>query len=59
MKNILFTVVNSRAYKAENLNPGMSMWRIILIVVDVVLAAVFIALELVVIRSWKKKAKAV
>lgn len=23
-KNILYTVVNSRAYEAENLNPGMA-----------------------------------
>ena len=37
----------------------MPMWRIILIVVDVVLAAAFIALELVVIRAWKKKSKVV
>ena len=59
VKNVLFTVVNSRAYEAENLNPGMAAWRIILIVVDVVLAAAFIALELVVIRSWKRKSKAV
>lgn len=54
VKNVLFTVVNSRAYEAENLNLGMPMWRIVLIVVDVILAAAFVALELVVIRSWKK-----
>lgn len=55
VKNILFTVVNSRAYQPENLNPGMPMWRIALIVVDVVLAAAFLALEFVTIKSFRKK----
>lgn len=37
--NILYTVVNSRAYAPENLNMGMAKWKKIMIVVDVILGA--------------------
>mgnify|MGYP000683032217 FL=1 len=42
-KNILYTVVNSRAYEAENLNPGMAKWKIVLIGADVVAALLIVA----------------
>ena len=42
-KNILYTVVNSRAYAEENLNPGMQSWQIMLIAVDVVIGVAIIA----------------
>ena len=33
-KNILYTVVNSRAYDAENVNSGLMNWQIAAIVID-------------------------
>ena len=54
-KNILYTVVNSRAYDAENLNMGMPTWQIVAIVVDVVLAAVLIVLEVRTIKGYGRR----
>ncbi len=54
-KNVLYTVVNSRAYMEENLNPGMPAWQIAIIVVDVLLAAGLIALELRTVKSYNRK----
>lgn len=54
-KNIMYTVVNSRAYESENLESGMPMWRIMVVVVDVVLALILILIEVSVIRRFKKK----
>lgn len=39
-KNILYVVVNSRAYAEENLNPGTPIWKTILYVCDAALAAI-------------------
>ncbi|MFV0465256.1 MAG: glycoside hydrolase family 3 N-terminal domain-containing protein [Lachnospiraceae bacterium] len=56
-KNIMYTVVNSRAYSEEALasasaTPG---WKIVMIVIDVILAALLILLEVFVIfRGYKK-----
>lgn len=59
-KNILFTSINSRAQAEENLRTGLLAWQIILIVVDVLLAAALIALELLVVRKgYAKRKKAV
>lgn len=57
-KNILYTVVNSRAYDAENLETGLMTWQIAAIVIDVVLAAGIIALEAAAVAKYKKRAKA-
>ena len=58
-KDILYVAVNSRGYAPENLSVGGLMsWQIILIVVDVILAAAIIALEVVIFRAYKKKAAA-
>ncbi len=57
-KNILYTVVNSRAYDAENLETGLMTWQIAAIVIDVVLAAGIIALEAAAVVKYKKRAKA-
>ena len=58
-KDILYVAVNSRGYAPENLSVGGLMsWQIILIVVDVILAAAVIALEVVIFRAYKKKAAA-
>ena len=54
-KNILYTVVNSRAYAAENLNPGMAKWQIILIGVDVLVALLFVTLEVKTLKGYKKR----
>ena len=54
-KNILYTVVNSRAYAAENLNPGMAKWKIIMIGADVLVALLIVALEIKTFKSYKKR----
>lgn len=56
-KNILYTVANSRAYYAENLNAGMPGWEKVMIGVDVVLAAALIALEVLVVKKGYAKRK--
>jgi beta-glucosidase len=53
-KNILYTVVNSRAYAPENLKEGMASWKIIMIVCDVILGALMICLMSIFIRNFKK-----
>ena len=54
-KNILYTVVNSRAYAAENLNPGMAKWEILMIGADVLVALLIVALEIKTFKSYKKR----
>lgn len=53
--NILYTVVNSRAYDADNLQTGLMAWQIAAIVIDVILAAIVIALEVVLIKRFRKR----
>lgn len=53
--NILYTVVNSRAYAAENLKTGLYVWQITGIGIDVVLGVVFILLEIMIFRKYKSK----
>ncbi len=57
-KNIMYTVVNSRAYEPENLHTGLYSWQIAFIVVDIILAALLIFLELKAIRKFKELKKA-
>lgn len=54
-KNILYTVVNSRAYEEENLNTGMPTWKIVAIGIDVVLGLSMVGLEVVAIKRFKKR----
>ena len=54
-KNILYTVVNSRAYAAENLNPGMAKWEIIMIGADVIVALLIVAIEISAFKGYKKR----
>ena len=54
-KNIMYTVVNSRAYAAENAQGGMDAWQIAAIVIDVVLAAAFVTIELTVVKKGLEK----
>jgi beta-glucosidase len=53
--NILYTVVNSRAYASDNLDTGMVMWKIVLIVVDIILAILLILGEVMIIRKYNKR----
>lgn len=53
-KNILYMVVNSRACAPENIDLGLAKWQVALIVVDVIIAAVIIALEVLIIRKYRK-----
>lgn len=54
-KNILYTVVNSRAYAEENMNPGMAKWQIVLIGADVLVALLFVTLEVKTLKGYKKR----
>ena len=56
-KNILYTVVNSRAYAEENLNPGMPTWQILLIAATVVAVALLGLWEVKLIKNYKKAGK--
>ena len=54
-KNIMYTVVNSRAYDAENLETGLMTWQIAAIAADVVLGVGILALEIVAIKRFRKR----
>lgn len=54
-KNIMYTVVNSRAYDAENLQTGLMGWQIAGIAIDVAFAALIIFLEVVAIKKYRKR----
>ena len=54
-KNIMYTVVNSRAYDAANLQTGLMPWQITMIVIDVILAAGVIGLEVVTIKKYRER----
>ena len=56
-KNIMYTVVNSRAYEEENLNSGIPTWKIVAIAVDVCLVAGIICLEVISIKRFRKRLK--
>ncbi len=56
-KNIMYTVVNSRAYEAENLDTGLPTWQIMAIGIDVVLGIAIIGLEVLTVKSYWKAAK--
>lgn len=53
-KNILYTVVNSRAYAEENLNQGMPAWEILMIVVDIIVVALLVLWEVMAVKKFKK-----
>lgn len=54
-KNIMYVTANSRAYAPENIQSGMQNWQIMAIVIDVVLAAGLIALEVLTVKRLKKR----
>ena len=53
-KNIMYTVVNSRVYDPAN-TVSTPIWRIAMIVVDVLLAVLLVVLEVLTFKSYKKK----
>ena len=57
-KNIMYTVVNSRAYDPENLETGLQNWQIMAIVIDVLLAALIVFLEIRTMKRYKKDLEA-
>ena len=54
-KNIMYVTVNSRAYAPENLQTGMQNWQIMAIVIDVVLAAGLIVLEVLTVKRLRRR----
>ena len=54
-KNILSTVVNSRAYMEENLNPGLPTWQLIGYGIDAVLVLILAALEIKAVKNYKRR----
>ncbi len=58
-KNIMYTVVNSRAYEPENLQTGLMNWQIFAIVIDVILGIVIVLLEVLAIRRFIREKAAV
>lgn len=55
VKNILYTVVNSRAYAEENLNPGLPTWQLIGYGIDAVLVLALAALEIKAVKNYKRR----
>ncbi len=58
VKGILYTVVNSNAYSAENMNAGLAAWEKAVIALDVVLAAIVVLLEVIAVRNYRKRKNA-
>ncbi|MDO4284862.1 MAG: glycoside hydrolase family 3 N-terminal domain-containing protein [Eubacteriales bacterium] len=56
-KNIMYTVVNSRVYDPSNV-ATTPVWRTAMIAADVVLGILIVGLEVLAVRSYKKKKKA-
>lgn len=56
-KNIMYTVVNSRAYDPANIKGGLEGWQIAFAVADTVIVLGLAALELLVVRKGYAKRK--
>lgn len=56
--NLLYTIVNSRAYEPENLNTGLLLWQIILIIVDVISIVLLALYEVLRVCKVYKRRKA-
>ena len=53
--DILYTVVNSRAYDEANLNSAPPAWRIIMTAADVVVAVLVLGLGYLAVRKYRKE----
>ena len=54
-RNIMYTVVNSRAYEGDNAKLGLLNWQIAAIIIDLLLAAGFVVLELRTMNVYRRK----
>ena len=54
-KNILYVVANSRQYDPANLNTGMAKWKVIMYVVDAIVALICIGLFVRFLNNYKKR----
>lgn len=57
--NILYTVVNSRAYNEENTKYEMVLWKKILFGADIFAAVILLMLEMLAIRKYRKNEEAI
>lgn len=57
-KNIMYTVVNSRAYSDGNLDTGLQTWQMAGIAIDAGLGILFIVLEILMVKKYRKRAAA-
>ncbi len=55
VKDIMYTVVNSRAYEAGVYNVGMQGWQIAIIAVNILIVVALAAFEFVVVRNYRKR----
>lgn len=53
-KNLLYTVVNSRAYSDDAMNTGLHSWQIAAIIIDIVLALGFVVVEVMTIKKYRR-----
>ena len=53
--DIMYTVVNSRAYAPENLRTGLETWMKVAIGIDVVIGVLLIGWETLAIRTYLRK----
>lgn len=56
-KNIMYTIVNSRAYDPENLDQGMAGWQKIAIGLDIILGLILAGVEVLIVREYLRKKK--
>lgn len=54
-KNIMFTTVNSRIYEEENSHPAMQPLTKLLIAIDVIIAVILVLVEVLIIKSYRKR----
>lgn len=54
-KNVMYTVVSSWSYDGDNVKVGMENWKKAGIGIDAVLALALLALEVVIVRGYKKR----
>ena len=54
-KNIMYTVVSSWAYEDGDAQAGLPVWQMVLIGVDVAIAAALIGCEVATLRSYRRR----
>ncbi len=54
-KNVMYTVVSSWSYDADNADVGMEGWKKAAIAVDVIIVLIIVGLKVVFIRNYRKK----